>query len=1053
MMCAIRNNHYTKVILLCIFIIFAANFLLAQDPLYVDGHVLSGSGKPVPGVTISVIGSADRPAVTDGDGYFKVRVLSGNNWLIVSPTRGFKEQTVFLNNRNNLTIYLTSEDVLSGYDPVNLVSHTLNRRNIVSSVDYLNTNDIHHIAAFSIDEYMEGRIPGMHVIKRSGDPASGAVTLLRGINSIHANTQPLYVVDGVPMLLSGVFGTKLNGYSYNPLLLLNPYDISQTTVTKDPAISAAYGSKGSNGIIFIETLDPNVTETIIELDVRGGYSFTPPSFIPQLNAKQHKTLMNEVLFTSPLFEEQIREIYPNLFLNSDDKRHIDYQHNTNWQDLVFEDAGFTDINLAIKGGDEIAQYGLSVGHTNSSGIIRGTGYEGYNLRFVSRMNIFRWLQMNAGVALNYNTLSLKETASPEGTSPIVASLAKSPLSSPYQYDFQGNRIMRVTEVDELGISNPLAIVNNYSADNTNYNFISNLNLKSVINNDLSVNTVLSLNYNSQREHIFMPNRGMALYFDQEAINVAKSTNNSIMTFFSNNHLLYNKSSGDHSFSSSTGFNIQTNSFQNDWGLTRNAPENDRYRTIGDGQGNLREIGGQNLRWNWLSFYEYLNYAYKDRYLLSASLSLDGSSRIGRNADNTISLAGQPFGLFYGAGIGWRISDESFLKGFSWLDEFKIRASYGKSGNDAIGELSASRYYRSALYRETTGLYPANLPNDRLTFETVTRLNSGIDLAFLGSRILAKLDYFVSTTDDMFIMNPLAPYFGYYGRIENGGSMRNHGWELFAFSRLIDGTSFKWDIQASLSSVINEVTSVKGGRLVSDIPGAQVVNQPGSPANSFYGYIFQGVYSSTEQAKAAGLVNERGIPYQAGDAIFADLSGPEGVPDGVINDFDKTVIGSTLPEWFGGLANTFSYNRWSIGTFLNFASGNDIFNFVRYTNERMTNLDNQSVSTLKRWQYEGHDTEIPRALWNDPVGNSSFSSRWIEDGSFIRIKNISLSYKVPSQFLAFKNAEFYFSVTNPFVFSNYLGYDPGFAYTSSSPGIDYGQTPQPRQFMGGIKFGL
>jgi hypothetical protein len=267
--------------------------------------------------------------------------------------------------------------------------------------------------------------------------------------------------------------------------------------------------------------------------------------------------------------------------------------------------------------------------------------------------------------------------------------------------------------------------------------------------------------------------------------------------------------------------------------------------------------------------------------------------------------------------------------------------------------------------------------------------------------------------------------------------------------------FKWDIQANVSKITNEISSLNGDMLITDIVGGQVVNKVGSPANSFYGYVFDGVYSSTKQAKTEGLVNDKFVPYIGGDARFVDLSGPEGKADGIINQFDKTDLGSSMPDWFGGLYNTFTYKWWSLATYLNFVAGNEIFNFVRFKNEAMTGIENQSANVLNRWQNEGQITNVPRAIWNDPVGNSAFSSRWIEDGSYLRVQSIALSYRIPSKWLQFRNAEFYVSANNVLTLSNYLGYNPEFAtsYLHAEQGIDYGQTPQPRQFVIGIKLGL
>jgi hypothetical protein len=308
---------------------------------------------------------------------------------------------------------------------------------------------------------------------------------------------------------------------------------------------------------------------------------------------------------------------------------------------------------------------------------------------------------------------------------------------------------------------------------------------------------------------------------------------------------------------------------------------------------------------------------------------------------------------------------------------------------------------------------------------------------------------------MLIYMPLDPYLGYNYRPENAGKMQNKGWDAYLFIRMINGRNFKWDIEATGSRVNNKILEIPNGKFVTDMTNYEVADIVGKPANSFYGYHFMGVFSTTAEAKASGLVNNKGVAYTGGDAIFEDISGPNGVPDKVINNYDKTDIGSPLPEFIGGITNTFRYKNWSLSAFINFVSGNEVYNYLRYKNESMTGLNNQSVDVLNRWQYEGQKTNVPRALWNDPIGNSAFSTRWIEDGSYIQIKNVSLSYKIPHDFLVFKNAEFYVSASNLFTFSKYLGYNPEFAYSYNlnQQGVDYGQTPQSRQFLVGIKFGL
>jgi TonB-linked SusC/RagA family outer membrane protein len=1045
-----------KAFLLIVFMLSFFPGLKAQDSIQVKGLIVNGSDEPIPGVAVSVEGSFALPVITDTEGKFTMKSASGTNWLIIAPQGEYKDKRVYLNNRSNIKIYLTPLDMVSGDDKVSYLARQILKRNIISTYSSLYTNDIYQTPVMSVDQYMQGRTPGMHVVNRSGDPGSGAVTLIRGTNSLNTSNQPLYIIDGIPMTPQGTFGSKLNGYSYNPLLGVNVLDISKTTVIKDPAVTAAYGSKASNGLVVIETLDPSATETTIELDLRSGFSLSPSNLIPQLNAAQHRTLINEVLSSSGMLSERIRELYPNLFIKETNERYIDYQHDTKWQDLIFNNSMFSNLNLAVKGGDEIARYGLSFGYTDNSGIIKKTGYKGYNLRFVSLLNIFTWLKMNASVSLNYNTSNLKESAIVRQTSPILTALAKSPMLNPYKYDIEGKELTILSDVEELGVSNPLAVINNYEAKNSNYYFISSLGFEASLKKNLLLNTTFGLTYNILKEQIFMPNLGMEHYFDNEAINVSEASNNSITAFNNTTNLRYLRSFGnDHQISSSTGINIQRNDFEYDWGLTKNAHENDQYRMLQDGTNNLREIGGNNRLWTWLSLFENFVYTYKDRYLVTATVSLDGSSRVGDNAAGTIKLLGAPFGLFYSGGLAWRISGESFLQNTPWLEELKLRVSAGQSGNDDIGEASATRFYNSIKFRETVGLYPATYANDELTYERVNQLNAGLDISLWGNRWTSAFDIYSKTTNDMLIFAPLESYLGYGFRPENGGKIQNKGWEVSTTARIVNGKNFKWDFQANLSFNKNQILEIKGDKQIVNIPGAQIVNMTGASANMFYGYMYEGTFTSTDAALASGLVNNRNIPYGGGDVHYKDISGPNGVPDKVINDYDKTVIGSALPDYFGGISNTFTFKRWALTPFIQFVAGNEVFNYVRYINERMSSMDNQSANVLNRWQYEGHQTDVPRALWNDPIGNSDFSTRWIEDGSYLRIKNIVLSYTIPEQFLAFRNAQFYVSASNVYTLSKYLGYDPEFGYSQEQQmqGIDYGLAPQPRQFIFGIKLGL
>lgn len=1050
------NRTISTIILLAVFILAVNITLYAQDSIRVSGLIVSPENKPVANVSVSVEGSRQTPAFTNEAGEFSLISPSGDEWLIIAPAANYKRRRVFLNNRSEMSIMVTPNDISSGEDELILLTQPVNRKNMTSSYSDLDVSNIHNTITASVDRYLQGRIAGMHVINQSGTPGSAATTFIRGINSLNASTQPLYLVDGALMEPQGLFGSVINGYTYNSLLGLNPLDITNAAVLKDAVYSAAYGSKASNGLIMIQTLDPSATETSFEIDFRRGLSLKPSRYIPQLNAIQHKTLANEIIYSSGMLEEDMVEYFPNIFLDPEMERFINYQHDTDWQQFIFEDAAFTNFNIKVKGGDEIARYGLSFGYYNNNGILKNTRYDGYNLRFVSLVNIFTWLRMNATVSFNTSNSDLKESAAIKETSPILTSLAKSPLLNPYQYDADGLETSILSEVDEFGVSNPLATIHNFEANNKNYHIITSLGIEADLGKNLSLTSNVGILYNSLKEKIFMPNKGMEFYYNNEAHNVAKASTNTFNGFTNNTMLIYNRRIGaNHLINSTSGINIMSNKFQYDFGIAKNAHENDEYRMLADGIPNLREIGGANRNWNWMSIYEKVTYTYQDKYLATATVSIDGSSRVGRDAANTIDVLGTPFGLFYSTGLGWRISNETFLDDLDWLEELKLRVSAGRTGNDDIGEANASNFYRTVHYRETSGVIPATIPNPLLTYETIDQLNTGVDLALWGNRVRINFDVFKTTIDNMLLYVPLEAYIGYDYRPENSGKMENRGWDTYAFIRLLNMRNFKWDIEATLSKAKNQILQINNDKFINTLNSYEIANIIGEAANSFYGYQYKGVYSTTSDALETGLVNDKGVAYRAGDAMYEDISGPNGLPDGVINQHDKTIIGNAFPDLIGGITNTFIYKNFTLSAFVNFVSGNEVYNYVRYKNESMTGFANQSSYVLNRWQYEGQQTEVPRALWNDPVGNSDFSSRWIEDGSYLRLKNISLSYKIPREFLAFKYAEFYISASNLITLSNYLGYDPEFSYSFNllEQGVDYGQSPHPRQFLVGIKIGL
>ena len=1049
----INMKRFTFLLIWGIISLVGSN-IYAQDSLSVNGQVIGSNNQPLSNIAISIEGVFTDPAITDANGRFEITSPSGDVWLLISPVGNYKSKRIFLNQKDSIKIYLTPKDVASTQDGVTAVFGTEKRRSIIGAFESVSVDDIHKMPYETVDEYFQGRVAGMNVINHSGTPGDGSFGYLRGITSMNANNQPLVVVDGMLYENSGIFESILEGNVFNPLSSLDPLDITNISVLKDAEATAIYGTKGSNGVILIETLRPTETKTTIDVAVQGGVSLAPRK-LPVLNSQEYRSYANEVLVSGGSNEEDFLVTYPGLANDPTSNDYYAYNNETDWQDQVFDNSKMQSVMFRVRGGDAIAKYGLSLGYLNHEGIVQNSDYTRYNLRFVGLFNIFEWLKLNISSGFNYNSSTLFESGLSVETSPIMTSLFKSPMLATHQFDELGRQLSYLDEPREFNVSNPAGAISLFEGTAENYRLVTTFKLTTKISDNLSVNNLIGVNLNNKSEHIYAPNAGMVSYYDNEAINFAKHQVDNLFRLYNDNNLTFSKTYNNiHAFTALAGMRFYTNRFEEDYGIAKNLPENDQYTSLGDGEEQLREIGGDNGRWNWLSLYSNANYSFKDKYFVGASLSFDGSSRVGDDATTSLKIGSQPFGVFGSLNGAWRISNEAFLKQYDWLEDAKMRVSYGVTGNDDIGNYNSEKYYVVDKYRGVSGLYLGAQPNSELKFETVKQLNLGVDLAVLGDRFRLSMDYFQKKTEDMLIYERMDPYLGYEFQPTNGGSMENTGYELSAFGRVVDNT-FKWDVTASVATYKNEILSIAGGSRITNFEGGQIITKKGEAVNSFYGYVAEGVFATVEEASAAGLINERGLNYGAGDIKYRDISGANGTPDGIINEYDKTIIGNPNPELFGSVSNRFTYKRWSLNVMMQFSLGNDVFNYLRSQTESMSSLNNQSTAVLNRWTYEGQTTEIPKASWEDAVGNTDFSTRWIEDGSYLRLKNIAISYTIPDEWFAFRNAQFYATANNLYTWTKYLGYDPEFSYSSSplTQGVDYGLAPQRTTIVLGVKLGL
>jgi TonB-linked SusC/RagA family outer membrane protein len=665
--------------------------------------------------------------------------------------------------------------------------------------------------------------------------------------------------------------------------------------------------------------------------------------------------------------------------------------------------------------------------------------------------------MSSASNLTTNNSFLKESGIAVNTSPVLSSLFKTPLLNPYEYDSEDNLLQIIDEVDELGTSNPTAVSELLNEQSKNYRFITTVSLSGDITEKIKVKSVLGLNSNNLKEYVFIPDQGFDLMYNDEVFNLSKAQNSNLFSLYNDNQVYYEnpRYSSEHLFRASLGLRWQKSTFDRDWGIGKNTAS-DQYTNLQRGVSLLQEIGGANKRWNWGAMYSNVSYTFRDKYLLNAIVSADISSRLGKKAKDALYVAEVPVGLFYSIGGAWRLSEEGFLSAASALEELKIRASYGIAGNDDIGETNSFNNFIVDQYRETSVLIPGALANEGLTFQYKSQLNIGFDVSILANRLSVAFDYYNNESKNLFLLEPQNSYLGYDSYPSNSASIATKGFDTDIFFRMISKSEFTVDLGVNISkykSIVKEIA--EGEQVFSNIGNMEVINREGEPVNSFYGYRFLGVYANQADAAEANLTSDRGVSYTAGDAIFENIPDAEGNIDQVIDKNDKQVLGSFEPDFFGGIYLDVNYKNWSLNTFIQGVYGNEVFNYVRYQNEKMTDLSNQSVKVLQRWQYENQETTIPKATWNDPAGNNSFSDRWIEDGSYLRLKNLTLAYSINRKILGISSLKVYLSAMNLLTLSKYKGFDPEFSYSANliNQGVDYGNMPISRGFMLGVKIGL
>ncbi|NCU03317.1 MAG: SusC/RagA family TonB-linked outer membrane protein [Chitinophagaceae bacterium] len=830
------------------------------------------------------------------------------------------------------------------------------------------------------------------------------------------------------------------------------HDIDNYTVIKDA--SSVYGTKGANGAIIISTSKAKKEATSIDFGVYTGFN-QKPLFLPVMDAKNYRSYLGDVLQSQGLTTGQIAAMP---YMNDDtasNSQYYRYHNNTNWQRNVFRNSINQNYYLKVTGGDNIATYALSVGFSRNAGVMENTDLTRYNTRFNAQFNFSKKFTGVAALAFTYNQNNLKYQGVVNKTGALYTALTKAPFMIPNEVNVKGVLSPNFEDADILGISNPSVLSQNMLAYNRYYRFMGSYTFKYDFNKFLSASALIGVVYDKMRENIFVPRKGVA--DDTLSTFIADSRLGTqvkrLFSIYSDSRIEFKRTYNQkHSVASRLGLRYQQNRAEQDYTLGYNSAT-DELISVQNGINALRQTGGGIGEWNWMNTYLNFDYGYKDKFFLSFNAAMDGSSRFGSQAKGGISMGGVRYALLPSIGAAWLLSSENFMA-LSSIDLLKLRATYSISGNDDIGNYSRYQRYGSQNLLGMQGLVRDGFANPAIQWETSKKLNAGADIAFWNERINASVDAYYNKTTNMLAYETLSNASGFQSVLTNSGSMKNAGIEASVNVRTINNKKLKWDIGFTIAHNNNRVISIPGGEMHTDSYGATILTRNGSPATLFYGYNAMGVFS-TEIAAAGSKLKKKNADgtysnFRAGDVIFQDLNN-----DDVIDEKDKSIIGNPIPAFFGSATTRLEYGRFSLDALFTFAQGNEIFNHLRYKLESASTVENQLNSVVNRWRAEGQQTSMPKATFGDPMGNNRFSTRWIEDGSYFRLRSATLTYAVPFKDKFIKNASVYVTGTNLFTLTKYTGYDPEFSASPSlfAQGIDAGLDPLFRSFILGARIGL
>ncbi len=1076
------------------YILIAIVFAATTGEAFGQAKVLSGkitemfgaTAEPMVGVNVSIVNSQNRSiggTITNMEGIYNIRIPNESNLTIVYSYIGMKTQRIKYNGQTKLDVTMkddtqTINEVVVQGKRIERNELGISSREQSSATQKISMDDLVAVAPVtSIEDALQGQLGGVDIVLGGGDPGAKASIQIRGASTLNANAEPLIVIDGVPYpaeIEDNTDFSTINNDDLGALLNISPQDIESIEVLKDAAATAVWGTKGANGVLMIKTKQGKQGKTSFTFSSKFSAKFEPES-IPMLDGNQYSALISEGLWNSANHVGLANSAsYLQMLYNSPEIGYQptwtyfdEYNQNTDWLGEVRRNTQSVDNNFSMRGGGDKATYRFSLGYLDEGGTTIGTGFNRLNsslnidYKFSNRLKVIAQFSYTQSKR-NNNYFNVRSEA-----------FRKAPNKSPYyindktkEYTKQYFNHSENSELDPAfnykkeSFYNPIAMANE-SVDRTiqreskmnfriEYDILSGLTYRGYVNMDIR----------NTKGRMFLPQVATGVPWTDSYSNRSADTSSDQLTISTENQLLYRKNwDNKHAIIANALFRTNE-ATKSSYGseTSGNSSSGLADPTVGS---SVQKVSSGDSKERSINGVLALNYTLLNRYIVNGTLGLESNSAMGKS---------ERLGLFPTVGLAWHLADESFMKHtHDWLEEFKLRFSLGQSGRAASGtSIYLGSYASGDNYMDMSAVTPSTMQLNKLKWETTTEYNTGLDASFLKGNLRFTIDVYQKYTKDMLQPKIKAPTTIGYGNdyklsYINSGKMTNKGWEFRTDIVPISRKDFRVGLYFNISKNVNKITEMPDNYTEENYSfgnGNYAFRyEEGRPLGSFFGYRYKGVYQNKEATYARDANNEimsdiagnaivmrNGTSTVApGDAIYEDIN-----HDGVINQYDIVYLGNSQPRFTGGCGFNISYKQIKLAANFYGRYGQKVINSTRLNNESMYNINNQSTAVLRRWRNEGDQTDIPRALYGEGF-NTLGSDRFVEDASYLRLKSLSLTYRLPRKICnawGINNVDIYITGYNLFTWTKYTGQDPE-VKTTNKFATDNAITPSSKQFTCGF----